>query len=121
MHPAPGGDSGQDAAGPGRGGAGRAAGRGGAGRRSVGVVGPLVHPSDVGAGPDTPYPAARRRRQAVAAMTAPTSTPSPADARPAAACDVCAHPAAAHDVIGQRFCDATVRGGLTRGCICRPS
>jgi hypothetical protein len=52
-------------------------------------------------------------------MTAPTSTPTPVIPVPAAVCDVCAHPVAAHDVIGRRFCDATVRGTLTRGCICR--
>ena len=52
-------------------------------------------------------------------MTAPTSTPAPIHVRLPAVCDVCAHPAAAHDAIGQRFCDATVRGALTRGCICR--
>lgn len=80
-----------------------------------------VHLSDVGAGSDNPYPATRRRRQAVAAMTAPTSTPSPVAPSPATACDVCAHPAAAHDVIGRRFCDATLQGALTRGCICRAS
>ena len=53
-------------------------------------------------------------------MTAPTSTPitNPPVTAPAA-CDVCAHPAAAHDVIGRRFCDATLQGALTRGCICR--
>ena len=64
-------------------------------------------------------------------MTAPTSTPAPAGlpAGPPqsdpllsgapATCDVCPHPAAAHDRIGQRFCDATLTGALTRGCICR--
>ena len=50
-------------------------------------------------------------------MTAPTSTPPPMV--PVVACDVCAHPAAAHDVIGRRFCEATLLGALTRGCICR--
>ena len=66
-------------------------------------------------------------------MTVPTSTaivgtlppvppaaPSPVEASsPASGCDVCPHPAEAHDVIGRRFCDATVLGALTRGCICR--
>ena len=59
-------------------------------------------------------------------MTAPTSLSSPVAARPdvpeqapAATCDVCPHPAAAHDRIGQRFCDATLTGAMTRGCICR--
>ena len=56
-------------------------------------------------------------------MTAPTSTPSPAGLpvpRELAVCDVCPHPAAAHDVISRRFCDATLVGAITRGCICRP-
>ena len=52
-------------------------------------------------------------------MTAPTSLPAPAPTAPSPVCDVCAHPAAAHDVIGRRFCDATLQGALTRGCICR--
>ena len=57
-------------------------------------------------------------------MTAPTSTPSPVDLPLPAAqtvCDVCPHPAAAHDAIGRRFCDATLTGAITRGCICRAS
>ena len=55
-------------------------------------------------------------------MTAPTSTPSPVDLPlpdAQAVCDVCPHLADAHDVIGRRFCDATLHGALTRGCICR--
>jgi hypothetical protein len=60
-------------------------------------------------------------------MTAPTSLPSPVGAglpdprtrALAATCDVCPHPAASHDRIGQRFCDATLAGAVTRGCICR--
>jgi hypothetical protein len=55
-------------------------------------------------------------------MTAPTSTPSPVDSPltgAQAACDVCPHPLAAHDVIGRRFCAATLTGAITRGCICR--
>jgi hypothetical protein len=53
-------------------------------------------------------------------MTAPTSTPSPVTPPPAlAVCDVCPHPADAHDVIGRRYCEATLTGALTRGCICR--
>ena len=60
-------------------------------------------------------------------MTAPTSTPAApttADRTPEVlsspeACDACPHPAEAHDVIGTRFCGATVLGALTRGCICR--
>ena len=60
-------------------------------------------------------------------MTAPTSLPSTLGTRLpdrppralAATCDVCPHPAAAHDRIGQRFCDATLAGAVTRGCICR--
>ena len=34
-------------------------------------------------------------------------------------CDVCAHPAAGHDAVAQRFCSATHARVLTRGCICR--
>jgi hypothetical protein len=53
-------------------------------------------------------------------MTAPTSTPSPVGLPPAlAVCDVCPHPAAAHDVISRRYCDATLTSAITRGCICR--
>ena len=55
-------------------------------------------------------------------MTAPTSTPSPIDLPLPAAqtvCDVCPHPAAAHDAISRRYCDATLTGATTRGCICR--
>jgi hypothetical protein len=55
-------------------------------------------------------------------MTAPTSAPSPTllPFPPAVAvCDVCPHPAAAHDAISRRFCDATLTGALSRGCICR--
>jgi hypothetical protein len=35
------------------------------------------------------------------------------------ACDVCPHPLSAHDVIGLRFCRATLHGAFTRGCVCR--
>jgi hypothetical protein len=60
-------------------------------------------------------------------MTAPT-LPTLADTAPdlsgpgtaaEPACDVCPHPAAAHDAIGLRFCRATLAGALTRGCSCR--
>jgi hypothetical protein len=33
-------------------------------------------------------------------------------------CMACDHPAAAHDAIGRRYCNATVERALTRGCIC---
>jgi hypothetical protein len=33
-------------------------------------------------------------------------------------CAACPHPAAAHDIIGSRFCSATAAGGLDRGCVC---
>ena len=36
-------------------------------------------------------------------------------------CAACAHPAPDHDVIGLRFCTATLSGDLSRGCICRSS
>jgi hypothetical protein len=58
----------------------------------------------------------------VTVMTAPTSTPSRVELPLPAAqavCDVCPHAAAAHDGIGRRYCDATLTGALTRGCICR--
>ena len=35
------------------------------------------------------------------------------------ACDVCPHILDGHDVIGRRFCQATLDGALTRGCACR--
>jgi hypothetical protein len=34
-------------------------------------------------------------------------------------CSCCAHPTANHDSIATRFCEATQRSALTRGCICR--
>ncbi len=60
-------------------------------------------------------------------MTASTSLSSPVAAglpdgsthAVAATCDVCPHLAVSHDRIGQRFCDATLAGVVTRGCICR--
>jgi len=33
-------------------------------------------------------------------------------------CAVCPHPLDAHDRISARFCEATVAGGFTRGCVC---
>jgi hypothetical protein len=30
----------------------------------------------------------------------------------------CEHPAADHDAIARRYCNATVERALTRGCIC---
>jgi hypothetical protein len=60
------------------------------------------------------------------ALPAPTSsTGTLADVRTDAptlndpVCDVCAHPVSGHDAIGLRFCDATLNGAISRGCICR--
>jgi hypothetical protein len=61
-------------------------------------------------------------------MTVPSSTlpaTAPDLATPAyehtddRVCAACAHPLAAHDPIGLRFCRATTAGGLARGCACR--
>lgn len=56
-------------------------------------------------------------------MTAPSSTtPASTEARAEptpVVCDVCRHELARHDELGLRFCQATMRAGLTRGCICR--
>jgi hypothetical protein len=38
---------------------------------------------------------------------------------PIAACDVCEHPASAHDPISLRYCKATMSSSLARHCICR--
>jgi hypothetical protein len=34
---------------------------------------------------------------------------------------VCPHPVARHDAMGLRFCHATLKGAIARGCICRSS
>jgi|tagenome__1003787_1003787.scaffolds.fasta_scaffold13168789_1 hypothetical protein len=46
------------------------------------------------------------------------SAPQPLDR---ADCAACPHPVARHDSLGLRFCHATVKGDLARGCICRSS
>lgn len=33
-------------------------------------------------------------------------------------CSSCEHPPAAHDQVARRYCEATLRMVLTRGCIC---
>lgn len=38
-----------------------------------------------------------------------------------AVCTACPHPVARHDALGLRFCHATARGAISRGCICRSS
>jgi hypothetical protein len=38
---------------------------------------------------------------------------------PGLTCETCNHPVALHDVIGLRFCAATLAGSLSRGCVCR--
>jgi hypothetical protein len=66
------------------------------------------------------------------AMTATADVKSPvermrglADSAPqplgGADCAVCPHPVARHDSIGLRFCHATLKGAIARGCICRSS
>ncbi|HSS38235.1 MAG TPA: RGCVC family protein [Polyangia bacterium] len=30
----------------------------------------------------------------------------------------CGHPLAEHDALASRYCQATIRGGLDRGCMC---
>jgi hypothetical protein len=35
-----------------------------------------------------------------------------------AALDCCGHPESAHDAVAKRFCAATQRSALVRGCIC---
>jgi hypothetical protein len=44
------------------------------------------------------------------------SNPSPDAADPVLDC--CGHPESAHDAVAKRFCAATQRGSLNRGCIC---
>ena len=46
------------------------------------------------------------------------SAPEPLEG---ANCAVCPHPVARHDSMGLRFCHATLKGGIARGCICRSS
>lgn len=36
-------------------------------------------------------------------------------------CAACPHPVARHDSLGLRFCHATLKGAIARGCICRSS
>ncbi|HZP52691.1 RGCVC family protein [Actinocrinis sp.] len=43
----------------------------------------------------------------------------PAEQLPPANLCTCGHPYSQHDRISIRYCDATVTGGLDRGCICR--
>jgi hypothetical protein len=52
---------------------------------------------------------------------ATNSDPSPDAATSAAVdpvLDCCGHLESAHDAVAKRFCAATQRGSLTRGCIC---
>ncbi|HEV3356394.1 MAG TPA: RGCVC family protein [Pseudonocardiaceae bacterium] len=46
------------------------------------------------------------------------ATAANADDRTSAMCAVCPHPVDTHDVIGLRYCTATVAGGWQRGCVC---
>ena len=34
-------------------------------------------------------------------------------------CDVCPHTRASHDVIATRFCSATIKNAIARGCACQ--
>jgi hypothetical protein len=49
----------------------------------------------------------------VAVLAAPGAQPEDGEV-----CSVCPHRVADHDVIGLRFCHATVAGSLSRGCVC---
>jgi hypothetical protein len=78
-----------------------------------------------------------RWSQAVSVMTSPTllipvmtsvvvrdleqaSLPDDAvEAMTEEACDACPHPRAGHDAIAARFCSATARGAIARGCVCQ--
>ena len=61
----------------------------------------------------------------ITAISASTTT-SPAPAGmvavaapgPGAGCAACPHLLADHDAIGSRFCQATVDGDISRGCVC---
>ena len=83
----------------------------------------LAHPWTKVPDPTFRYPTAVRWSQAAAAMSLSPSAPAPDvvtnPSATEAVCDVCPHPAAAHDRIGRRFCQATLDSALTRGCICR--
>ena len=88
-------------------------------------------------GPTCHYPAVLRWSQAVPAMTSFTlSVPlttavdvrdleetalldDAAAAMHEEACDVCPHPDATHDAIATRFCSATGRNAIARGCVCQ--
>jgi hypothetical protein len=52
----------------------------------------------------------------ISAMTTSPSTPAAMAA--GAECAACPHLLADHDAIGSRFCQATVDGGISRGCVC---
>jgi hypothetical protein len=49
-------------------------------------------------------------------LTAPIVT---RDTTTSPTCESCAHPIAAHDLIGRRYCRATASSALIRGCICK--
>jgi hypothetical protein len=52
-------------------------------------------------------------------MTAPVRESADPVTAPVAMCDVCGHPATAHDPIALRYCEATMTSALSRKCICR--
>jgi hypothetical protein len=51
------------------------------------------------------------------AISAPVGAPD-ADLDGDLRCSVCEHPAAAHDTISRRYCQATESQAVTRRCIC---
>lgn len=50
-------------------------------------------------------------------LQSPVAEPSAGD-RAHLTCAVCPHAWEGHDLIGIRYCSATVAGGLHRGCVC---
>jgi hypothetical protein len=51
-------------------------------------------------------------------VAAPPDAPR-ANTDEAGRCMACPHPSNTHDVIANRYCDATISHAFTRGCICR--
>ena len=60
---------------------------------------------------------------AISASTRTSSAPAgmvaAAASGPGAGCAACAHLLTDHDAIGSRFCQATVDGDISRGCVCQ--
>jgi hypothetical protein len=51
-------------------------------------------------------------------FSAPAGVVAAAAPDPGAGCAACPHLLVDHDAIGSRFCQATVDGGISRGCVC---